>query len=121
MVSPGVLKCEKALTHIGTSTIAIGDTANTVLRTRQRVLEMNACTGDPVLPSTDCLTSQDVLSAADRESEIGGIHANAGQPGLNSMGATDADIMLTSVSPTQDTFWYSFLEPLPIDVDFGST
>jgi hypothetical protein len=51
---------------------------------------------------------------------MGGICPNTGQLGLNLMGATDADGMLQSESPMQDNFWYSFLDPLPIDVDFSS-
>ena len=86
---------------------------------RQRVLEMDVIT-DLVPRNTDCPTSQDVLSAADHGSESTGIHTDAGQPGLNPMGAPGVNGILTSVSPLPDTFWYSFLEPLPIDVDFGS-
>jgi hypothetical protein len=90
------------------------------LTEKQRVLERNAITEKPALPNTDFVTSQEVLSEADRDSEVGSIRANAGQLGQNPMGATEVDGMLQPESPMRDNFWYSFLDPLPIDVDFGA-
>jgi hypothetical protein len=107
--------------NIGTSRIAIEDTMKTTLTEKQRVSERTAITEKPAPPRRDCLTSQEVLSEADRESEVGSIRPNAGQLGPNPMGATEVDGMLQLESPMQDNFWYSFLDPLPIDVDFGST
>jgi len=75
---------------------------------------------DSVPQSTDSLAAEDVISEADHESENTGMHTDASQPDPNSTEAPGLDEILASISPPPDTFWYSLLEPLPIDVDFGS-
>lgn len=85
-----------------------------------KALERNAITAQPAPPSTDSLTLQEVVSGADHDTDMGSIRHNACQLGLNPMGPSEVDGMLRPESPIRDNFWYSFLDPLPVDVDFGS-
>jgi hypothetical protein len=52
---------------------------------------------------------------------MGNIWSDAGQLGPDPFGANQIDGMPLLDSPMRDKFWYSFLEPLPINVDFSST
>ena len=105
MVSPESIEVQrKSSNNIGISRLAIRDAAKTVMGANKRVLEINGFTGDPAPLSTDCLTSQDAFSAADREPEIGSIRPNDDQLGLNPIRATEANRMLQSESPIQDNF-----------------
>lgn len=83
------------------------------------VLEVDVIT-DPVPPNTDCPTPQDILPPADHGSENTAIHSDTGQPDLNPIAEPGVIGMPTSVSPSPDTFWYNFVEPLPIDLDLAS-
>jgi hypothetical protein len=101
-------------------TIPIEDTAIMTLTEKDNVLVKNAIAEQPAPPSTDSLKLQEVVSVADRDPGMKRIRLNAGQLRLNPMGPTEVDGMLQPESPMGDNFWYSFLDPLPVDVDFGS-
>lgn len=82
------------------------------------MLERDVIT-DPVPQNTSSPASGDAFEAA-LDSESAGIHTDAGPPGLNPIGVSGVNGILTAGSQLSDAFWYSSLEPLPIDIDFGS-
>ena len=51
-------------------------------------------------------------------SEIGNSQSSAGKLGPDLVVTDQIDGMLMLDSPRRDGFWYSFLDPLPIDIDF---
>jgi hypothetical protein len=91
------------------------------LAEKQKVLERGEIAEKPAPSSPDFTISQEVLSESVRDSEMGSIGSDPGQLGPDPVGTNQVDGMFLLDSPTRDNFWYSFLDPLPIDDDFSST
>ena len=84
-------------------------------------MERGAVIENPAPSSPDFTTSQEVLSESARDSEIGNSRSSAGQLGPDLVATNQIDGMLMLDSPRRDSFWYSLLDPLPIDIDFSPT
>ena len=116
-------KCNGRISdNTGTSELALEGKAESAARVtlteKQKVLETDAVTGESAPSSPDFTRSQEMFSEAVRDSEMGNIHCDAGQSGSSPVGTNQIDGMPLLDSPN---FWYSYLDPLPIDVDFSST
>ena len=61
-----------------------------------------------------------MLSEPVRHSEVGTSQASGGQQGPDLFTTNQIDGMPMLESPKLDSFWYTLLDPLPIDIDFSS-
>jgi hypothetical protein len=108
--------------NIGTSGPVLEDrtenAARTVLIQTQNISGTDTSTEELPISSLDPTTRSQETLDTDRNSELGSNQGGAGKPVPNLEGRHKADGILILDSPTHDNFWYSFLEPLPIDTDW---
>jgi hypothetical protein len=121
--SPKCGKCNRRSSdNAGTSGLDLESiTKTSARRILTKGLEKGAITEKPAPSSPDFTSSEAVLSESVRDSEMGNIWSDAGQLRPDPFGTNQVDGMPLLDSPMRGKFWYSFLDPLPIDVDFSST